>query len=146
MGVEMGCNLPDDLYYWVEKHTWARPEEDGTVRVGLTDVAQSLAGKIVVVSLRALNKTLAKGKSAGTLESGKWVGSIPTPVAGKVIAVNEDLKSQASLVNEDPYGRGWILLIQPDNWDQDSEGLVTGPAGIAKYREKMEAEGIRCDR
>ncbi|PSR34218.1 MAG: glycine cleavage system protein H [Sulfobacillus benefaciens] len=139
-----GCNLPDDLYYWVEKHVWAKPEADGTVLVGMTDVAQSLAGKIVVVSLRSLNKTLARGKSAGTLESGKWVGSIPTPVAGTVIAINEDLKGKPSTINEDPYGTGWIIRVQPANWEADMAELVTGPSGIEAYREKLSADGIQC--
>jgi T5SS/PEP-CTERM-associated repeat protein len=74
-----GCILPDDLYYWIEKHTWAKPQ-DGLVLVGLTDVAQSMAGKIIVVNLRASGKTLARGKSGGTLESGS--GGITIASAG----------------------------------------------------------------
>ncbi len=139
-----GCRLPDDLYYWVDKHVWAKPLEDGTVLVGMTDVAQSLAGKIVVVSLRSLNKTLVRGKSAGTLESGKWVGSIPTPVAGTVIAVNEQLKGKPSIINDDPYGDGWIIRVQPSNWESDQGELVTAEVGVQAYRDKLEADGIHC--
>ena len=139
-----GCKLPDDLYYWVEKHVWAKPDTDGTVLVGMTDVAQSLAGKIVVVSLRSLNKTLVRGKSAGTLESGKWVGSIPTPVAGTVVEVNEALKAKPNTINEDPYGAGWIIRVQPAHWEADAAELVTGTSGIAAYREKLSADGIHC--
>ncbi|MHB1612330.1 MAG: glycine cleavage system protein GcvH [Sulfobacillus sp.] len=139
-----GCRLPDDLYYWVDKHVWAKPLEDGTVLVGMTDVAQSLAGKIVVVSLRSLNKTLVRGKSAGTLESGKWVGSIPTPVAGMVIAVNEQLKGKPSIINDDPYGDGWIIRVQPSNWESDQGELVTAEVGVQAYRDKLEADGIHC--
>lgn len=140
-----GCNLPEELYYMIEKHVWARPQEDGTILVGMTDVAQSLAGKIIVVSLRSLGKTLARGKSAGTLESGKWVGTIPTPVAGKVVAINEQLKKQASLINSDPYGEGWLIRIQPDDWQTDQAILATGSEGVAQYRSKLEAEGIECN-
>lgn len=139
-----GCRLPDDLYYWVDKHVWTKPLEDGTVLVGMTDVAQSLAGKIVVVSLRSLNKTLVRGKSAGTLESGKWVGSIPTPVAGTVIAVNEQLKGKPSIINDDPYGDGWIIRVQPSNWESDQGELVTAEVGVQAYRDKLEADGIHC--
>lgn len=140
-----GCRLPDDLYYWPEKHVWVRgPEADGAVVVGMTDVAQSLAGKIVVVSLRALGKTLARGKSAGTLESGKWVGSIPTPVSGAVVAVNEALKKAPDIVNQDPYGEGWLIRVRPTDWVNDGGTLLTGPEGIAAYREKLQAEGIQC--
>lgn len=140
-----GCILPEDLYYWIEKHVWAKREEDGTILVGMTDVAQSMAGKIVVVNLRSLGKTLARGKSAGTLESGKWVGSIPTPVAGKVIAVNEQLKGQAHIINSDPYGEGWLIRVQPENWETDLPNLAAGAEGVAEYRSKLEAEGIQCN-
>lgn len=140
-----GCHLPDDLAYWPEKHVWVRgPEDDGTVVIGMTDVAQSLAGKIVVVNLRSLGKTLVRGKSAGTLESGKWVGSIPTPVAGEVVAINQDLARAPATVNEDPYGAGWLIRVKPNNWDADRETLVSGATGIETYRAKLEADGISC--
>jgi len=110
----------------------------------MTDVAQSLAGKIVVVNLRSLGKTLARGKSAGTVESGKWVGSIATPVAGEVIAVNERLKSTPTLINDDPYGEGWMIHVRPTNWEVDRAELVTGENGIRQYQEKLSREGISC--
>jgi glycine cleavage system H protein len=141
-----GCRLPEDLWYWPEKHIWAREEGDGTLVVGMTDVAQSLAGKIVVVNLRSLGKTLNAGKSAGTLESGKWVGAIPTPVTGEVIAVNERLRSDPSLVNRDPYGEGWLIRVRPANWGEDHGQLVGGEAGLRQYQEQLEAAGIRCQR
>lgn len=141
-----GCNLPEDLYYWPEKHVWARPEPDGTVVVGMTDVAQSLAGKIIVVSLRSLGKTLVRGKSAGTLESGKWVGSIPTPVAGEVIAVNEAVTKAPTIVNQDPYGAGWLIRVQPTDFAADAAELGHGADGVERYRAKLEADGIHCQK
>ena len=145
MSEVFGCHLPDHLWYWPEKHVWARgPEADGTVVVGMTDVAQHLAGKILVVNLRSLGKTLARGKSAGTLESSKWVGAIPTPVAGEVVAVNETLKAAPHKINDDPYGEGWLVRIRPAAWDEDAARLVGGPEGIARYRAFLEQQGIRC--
>lgn len=141
-----GCSLPEDLYYWPEKHVWARPEDDGIVRIGMTDVAQSLAGRIIVVSLRSLGKTLVRGKSAGTLESGKWVGSIPTPVAGEVVEVNAQLSQDPTAVNRDPYGDGWLIRVRPSAWAEDVLELVSGDAGIAQYREKLDRDGIRCEK
>ncbi len=138
------CKLPEELYYWPEKHVWARTEPDGSIVVGMTDVAQNLAGRIIVVSLRSLGKTLARGKSAGTLESGKWVGAIPTPVAGEVIAVNDGLKANPSVINDDPYGEGWLIRVVPSAWDEDRQTLVTGPDGVADYRRQLDAAGIAC--
>ncbi|MDA8194321.1 MAG: glycine cleavage system protein GcvH [Thermaerobacter sp.] len=139
-----GCRLPEELFYWPDKHVWARPEADGSVVVGMTDVAQSLAGKIIVVSIRALGKTLARGKSAGTVESGKWVGTVATPVAGKVVAINETLKGSPTIINQDPYGAGWLVRVEPSDWEADRQQLATGADGIAQYREKLEREGISC--
>ncbi|MCY0899109.1 MAG: glycine cleavage system protein GcvH [Firmicutes bacterium] len=140
-----GCHLPEDLWYWPEKHVWVRgPESDGTVVVGMTDVAQSLAGKIIVVNLKSPGRTLAQGKSAGTLESGKWVGSIPTPIAGEIVAVNEALKSAPHLVNEDPYGQGWLIRVRPTDWADGSKSLVFGPDGVEAYRRRLDEEHIQC--
>lgn len=145
MSEVQGCLLPDDLWYWPQKHVWVRgPEADGTVVAGMTDVAQHLAGKIVVVNLKAPGRALAQGKSAGTLESGKWVGTIPTPVAGQVTEINEAVKKNPAIINEDPYGAGWLIRIRPDNWEEGSQALVTGAEGIAAYRAYLEEQGIQC--
>lgn len=137
------CNLPDDLYYLVEKHVWARPE-DGVVVVGLTDVAQNLAKKIISVTLKKTGRKLAKGKSLGTVESSKWVGPVPAPVAGEILEVNEALKGDPELLNRDPYGEGWIAKLAPDDWDGDSAGLATGPEGLEEYQAFLDQEGISC--
>ena len=145
MGLVRGCDLPDDLYYLIEKHVWARLEPDGLVRVGMTDVAQNLAKTIIVVRPKAVGKTLARAQSAGTVESGKWVGPVPAPIAGEIVGVNGEVVATPSLVNSDPYGKGWLMLIRPSSWESDAAELATGEAGIAKYREFLEAQGISCE-
>lgn len=139
-----GCRVPEDLYYWVEKHVWARPEEDGTVTVGITDVAQHLAKTIIAVTPKAVGRTVERGKSAGTVESGKWVGPITSPVTGKVVAVNERLKAEPTLVNQDAYGEGWILRLQPVRWEEERLALLTGAEAVDAYRVLLESQGIRC--
>ena len=139
------CNLPDGLYYWVEKHIWARREPDGLVVVGITDVAQHLAKSIISATPKEAGKSVKKGRSAGTVESGKWVGPVTAPVNGAIAEVNAALKTQPGLVNTDPYGQGWFVKIKPDNWEADCADLVTGEAGIEAYRRFMEAEGIQCE-
>lgn len=138
------CHIPEDLYYWVEKHVWVRPEPDGTVTVGLTDVAQSLAKTIISATPREVGRTLAKGRSAGTVESGKWVGPVPAPVSGQIVAVNERLRSDPSLINRDPYGEGWFVRLRPTDWEAEKGDLLTGEEAVAAYARLLEEQGIRC--
>lgn len=138
-----GCNIPEDLYYLVEKHVWGRREGDLLV-IGLSDVAQHLAHTVISVSPRATGKVLQKGRSVATVESGKWVGPVPTPVGGELVEVNLELASSPRLVNEDPYGAGWVAKLRPSDWEADVGDLVTGAEGVESYRAFLEAEGISC--
>jgi len=144
MGEVSGCRIPEELYYWVEKHVWARPEADGTVTVGITDVAQHLAKTIIAVTPKGVGRTVERGKSAGTVESGKWVGPVTSPVTGKVVAVNDRLKAEPSLINRDPYGEGWILRVQPSQWEEEQRALLTGEEAVRAYENLLSAQGIRC--
>ena len=142
-----GCNLPDDLFYLVEKHVWAKPMEDGTLRVGMTAVAAKLAGSNlagVTVKAKAIGQEVAQGKSIATVESSKFVGPVPAPVTGVLLRGNEKLASDPNIVSNDPYGEGWIAEIKPSNWDADKSSLATGADGIAAYQAKLEADNISC--
>ena len=142
-----GCNLPDDLYYLVEKHVWAKPMEDGTLRVGMTAVAAKLAGSNlagVTVKAKAIGQEVTQGKSIATVESSKFVGPVPAPVTGVLLRGNEQLANDPNVVSRDPYGEGWIAEIKPSNWDADKGSLATGADGIAKYQAKLEADNISC--
>jgi glycine cleavage system H protein len=137
------CNLPEDLYYVVAKHVWARREGE-LVTVGMTDVAQSLAKKIIAVTPKAPGKAVQKGRNIATVESGKWVGPVPAPVSGEIVAVNDALTATPGLINSDPYGAGWVARLRPSDWDADAVDLATGPEGIEAYREFLDAQGITC--
>ncbi|MGB8344657.1 MAG: glycine cleavage system protein GcvH [Ktedonobacteraceae bacterium] len=139
-----GCNIPENLYYLVDKHIWARLEADSVVTVGVTDVAQHLAGKVIAVSPKKVGKALSKGQSAGTVESGKWVGPVPLPVGGELVAINEALKKNPGLLNQDPYGEGWIVKVKPANWDEERKSLATGDEGVALYQQLLDEKGIHC--
>ena len=143
MATVSNCNLPEDLYYVVEKHVWAR-HEDGIVTVGLTDVAQNMAKGIISVSPKAAGKRVAKGRSVATVESSKWVGPVPCPVNGEIVEVNQDAVSDPAVVNREPYGAGWIARVRADDWEGESAELETGPEGVAAYAAFLEAEGISC--
>jgi glycine cleavage system H protein len=143
VAVVNNCNLPDDLYYIVEKHVWARRDGD-LVTVGMTDVAQNLAKTIISVTLKAAGKSIKKGRSVATVESGKWVGPVPAPVGGEIAEVNENLRATPGLINSDPYGDGWVARLRADNWEADAADLVTGADGVEAYRRFLDAEGIAC--
>lgn len=142
MATVRGCNIPEDRYYWVEKHAWARLEADGTVTIGITDVAQNLAKGIVNATPKEAGRTVQRGKSAGTLESGKWVGPVTSPVTGEIVAVNDTMKAKPSLINSDPYNEGWFVRLKPTDWAGESASLVTGEAGVAAYQKFMEEQNI----
>ncbi|MGD1012052.1 MAG: glycine cleavage system protein GcvH [Acidimicrobiales bacterium] len=143
MTIVNNCNLPEDLYYVVGKHVWAR-FEDGLVTVGMTDVAQNMAKTIIAVTPKAVGKVVQKGRNIATVESGKWVGPVPAPVSGEIVAVNEALAASPSRVNSDPYGAGWVARLRPSDWEADSADLATGPEGVEAYRQFLDAEGIVC--
>lgn len=143
MGSVRGCNIPDDLSYNVDNNVWARREADGTVTVGLTAYACSLAGEIVAYTPKKAGKEIAKDKSCATVESGKWVGPVKTPVTGSVVSVNEGVSNKPGLINKDPYGEGWVVKIKPTDWDGESKSLKVGGDAAKAFDAKMESEGFK---
>ncbi len=105
---------PDDLKYTTE-HEWVRTpgESEGSVRVGITHYAQDALGDIVYVSLPEVGETVQEGGVCGELESTKSVSDIFAPVSGEVVARNEALDATPELVNNDPYGGGWLFEVVP---------------------------------
>jgi glycine cleavage system H protein len=142
MGSVRGCDIPDDLYYNIENNVWARREGDGTVTVGMTSYACSLAGQIVSYTPKKVGKDVKQDKSCATVESGKWVGPAKAPVSGEVVAVNDAVAAKPSLINDDPYGEGWLIRIKPADWDGESGSLKTGQDALKAFEAKMDAEGF----
>ena len=105
-------HTPSELKY-ASSHEWARLEEDGTVTVGISDHAQDALGDVVFVELPEVGSALAAGEEAGVVESVKAASDIYAPLAGEVIAVNEQLEDEPETVNSDPYNDGWIFRLQP---------------------------------
>jgi glycine cleavage system H protein len=104
-------NTPEDLKYTAE-HEWVRAAEGHTLRVGITDYAQSALGDIVYVSLPSVGTAVIPGQPLGEVESTKSVSDVFAPVAGTVQARNDALEGQPELLNSDPYGEGWIVEIE----------------------------------
>ncbi|MBZ5709218.1 glycine cleavage system protein GcvH [Nannocystis pusilla] len=104
--------VPADLKY-TNEHEWVRTEADGTWTVGVTDHAQQTLGDIVFVDLPEVGRTASTGDAVGAVESVKAVSEIYSPVAGKVIAVNEEVSDSPEEINEDPY-EAWLFKIKPE--------------------------------
>jgi glycine cleavage system H protein len=117
-------DVPEDVVYHKE-HMWARVEGD-LVIVGVTDFAQKLAGDIVYVDLPMEGDDVVADKPFGTLETGKWVGKVYAPVTGTVEEYNEAVEDDALVINEDPYGEGWIIKIAPEDPSQMDTLLKAG--------------------
>ena len=140
-----GCDIPEDLYYNIEKHVWGKIESDGTVLMGMTSVAASLAGKLLYITPKKVGQKVVQLKSVATVESGKYVGPVPAPFGGEILEINEDLKADVSSINSDPYGKGWVCKIKPDDTEADKKNLLTGKEAVEAYKKKIEADGIKCE-
>jgi glycine cleavage system H protein len=111
-------NVPPELRY-SKDHEWAR-NEDGNVRVGITDYAQDALGDVVFVELPQVGDKIERGGTFGEVESTKSVSELYAPVSGTVVEVNGDLTDSPERLNDDPYGEGWICVIEPDDVSQYS--------------------------
>jgi glycine cleavage system H protein len=119
-----GNEFPDDLYYH-RGHMWVKIE-NGNVRLGYNEWAQEAAGKLVNLNLRKVGRSVKAGKTLGTVESGKWVGPLKSPVGGEILEVNQDVLKSPSMINDDPYGAGWIAVIAPSDLEGDLGDLIPG--------------------
>jgi glycine cleavage system H protein len=106
-------NIPAELRY-TKDHEWAQIEGD-LVCVGITDFAQSELGDIVYVEITTLDQEVAKDQVFGTIDAVKAVSELFMPISGTVVAINEELNTQPDLVNQDPYGKGWMIKVRPNN-------------------------------
>ena len=122
--------VPDNLNYTVE-HEWLKVQEDGQVRVGITDYAQDSLSDVVFVELPEVGEQFTRGDVMAVAESVKAASDIYAPISGKIVSINEKLEESPELVNESPYEFGWMVLIEP-------KGEVNGLLDAASYRESID--------
>lgn len=127
--------LPDEYLYDRKDHLWVRIEE-GKVRVGLDQFGQKAAGTVAYVKILPTGRSVNKGRSFGSLESGKYIGPLKAPVAGKIVEVNQEALDDPRLVNTDPYGKGWFVVIEPNNLEEDRKDLVQGAPDVQSWLEQ----------
>jgi glycine cleavage system H protein len=110
-----------DLKY-TKEHEWVK-QEDGTVRIGITDFAQAELGDIVFVELPEVDDEIKKNEPFGSVESVKTVSELYAPISGKVVAINEDLSDSPEFVNESPYEKAWMIIVEPSDSSELDELL-----------------------
>jgi glycine cleavage system H protein len=124
-------NVPEDLRY-SKDHEWARLEGD-RVRVGITDYAQDALGDVVFIELPEVGSTVKLDESFSEVESTKSVSDVYAPMSGTIVEINTDLGDSPERINEDPYGEGWICLIEPED-----AGAYEGLMDASAYRSLTE--------
>ena len=113
-------NTPEDVKY-TKNHEWVRKHDDGTATVGITDFAQNELGEIVYVEVESEGESFELDAVFGSIEAVKTVSDLYCPMSGEVLEVNAELDGNPELVNEDPYGEGWIIKLKlsaPEEWDE----------------------------
>lgn len=139
--------LPDDLYYQPQDHLWVRVEGN-RVRIGLDQLALKSAQRIRHIGLKPPGRAMAKGKPFGSMESGKYVGPLKAPLAGKVAEINQAVVSNPALVTQDPYGEGWLIIMEPEDAGRDLAELMHGSAlqgWLEKSVEEWRNQGLLKD-
>ncbi len=138
------CEFPDDLLYEPDGLVWVRREPTGQVVLGITSIHASLAGRLAKVEARSTGLEYARGKSIGTLESGRYFGPIRTPVRGILLAVNRDAIGAPKVISEHPYTDGWFARLRPLAWDEDRASLKPASEAKEALAAQMAALHVHC--
>ncbi len=110
-------NVPADLRF-MKSHEWARLEADGTITIGISDHAQQALGDLVFAEVPEQGRRVAAGEACAVVESVKAASDVYSPVSGEIVDSNADLGGQPELINQDPYGAGWLMRVRPDDKSQ----------------------------
>jgi len=138
------CDIPEDLYYDIERDVWIR-FEGKFATLGMTDVAQTRCGKFAALSFREVGKKVAQGKALATIESAKWVGAFPAPFTCEIVETNESsFAKDILLANKEPYATGWLVKVRPTNLENERAHLVTGQEATEKYKARIQELKINC--
>ncbi|MFB0560246.1 MAG: glycine cleavage system protein H [Candidatus Lokiarchaeia archaeon] len=133
---EIGKYLFSEDLYYTKDHLWARIEEDNRVRVGWSDFAQKIAGKVVYLKIKEVGSEVDQEDVFGSIETGKWVGKLFAPVGGVIREIGKVVNNPRP-ANSDPYGEGWFVVIEPRNLDDDLQNLLHGEEAIEWLKKEI---------
>ncbi|MFQ5998200.1 MAG: glycine cleavage system protein H [Candidatus Bathyarchaeia archaeon] len=123
--------FPTGLFYSTQ-HLWARIE-DKRIRVGMSDLGQKIAGKIVHVRIKKIGSSVKQGSLLGTAESIKWITGLTAPLTGELLEFNNQLREQPALINKDPYGNGWIAMLNPTDSERELKNLISSEKALREF-------------
>jgi len=131
--------------FYNSNHLWTKQDDPGIVTVGMDEMGLDSLGELVYLTLPLEGTLVEMGKAMGSMEAAKMTGELIAPVSGIVIEKNDRVLQNPLLVNEEPYGNGWLVKIEPTNWEEESEAMVFGdnlPGWVEQEIERFETQGI----
>ncbi|MHB8296636.1 MAG: glycine cleavage system protein H [Acidimicrobiales bacterium] len=141
-----GCAVPDGVLYDLQRDVWVRQDGDEVV-VGMTDVAQTMCGRLVQVTWKKPGSKVKRGRPLAVIESAKWVGPFASPLTGEIVADNRaEFDRDIAAANRDPYGYGWLVRLRPADWSSERMALVGADVAYEQYRERIDTEDLHCYR
>jgi glycine cleavage system H protein len=137
--------IPADRAYDREHHMWAQfNSAGGDVFIGMDMLGLAALGDLAYVTLKDVGISVKRGESMGTLEAAKMTGDLIAPISGTIAARNDETVSNPSLVNQSPYGDGWMIVIKPSDWENESTQLISGgglPAWVESEIKRYRNQG-----
>ena len=131
--------------FYNSNHLWSKQDETRQITVGMDELGLDSLGELAYLTLPSQGTLVEMGKAMGSMEAAKMTGELIAPVSGIVIEKNDRVLQNPLLVNEEPYGNGWLLKIEPTNWEEESETMVSGdklPGWVEQEIERFETQGI----
>ncbi len=139
-----GCEFPDELLYEPDGLVWVRREPSGDLVLGITSLHAALAGRLTRVEGRPLGATYDRGKTVGTLESGRYFGPVRTPLRGTLLEVNPRVVATPKLLSEQPYADGWFARLRPTDWEGDRRALASVAAAKDAFAAQIAVLHVHC--
>ncbi len=137
------CEFPDDLLYDEDGFVWVRREASGDVLLGITSILAAVAGPLTKLGPRPLDRDYVRGGTIGTLESGRFFGAIRTPVAGRLVAVNEEAVRNPRILSNTPYAEGWFVRIRPPA-SEDFTGMKSASEAKDRLASQIATLRVHC--
>ena len=122
----MSYQFPENLFFDKNHHVWCLPESDLLIRIGIDPLGLASLGDLAYLSLNPNGSKVTRGQPMGMLEASKMTGELIAPVGGKIVERNQVALNDPFQVNSDPYGAGWLAILESEKWNEDSKQLVTG--------------------